>query len=103
MNLRSVNEALSKVYMPEKSVVKEEASNQDGQVSFGEIINNEIEKLNDKQVYADNMIEEFVSGEGQDLHSIMIATEEARLSLELAVQVRNKVIDALNTVNNIQL
>lgn len=89
--------------MPEKSVVKEEASNQDGQVSFGEIINNEIEKLNDKQVYADNMIEEFVSGEGQDLHSIMIATEEARLSLELAVQVRNKVIDALNTVNNIQL
>lgn len=100
---RSVNEALSKIYVPEESIVNNDARNEESQVSFGDMINNEIEKLNDKQVHADGMVQEFISGEGQDLHSIMVATEEARLSLELAVQVRNKVIDALNTMNNIQL
>lgn len=100
---RSVHEALSKAYMPEGSMVNKEIENRSQDISFGEIINNELDKLNDKHIYADKMVQDFISGEGQDLHSIMIATEEARLSMELAVQIRNKVIEALNTVNNIQL
>ena len=100
---RSVHQALSKAYMPESSMINKEIETKPQDISFGEIINNELEKLNDKHIYADNMVNEFIAGEGQDLHSIMVATEEARLSMELAVQIRNKVIDALNTVNNIQL
>lgn len=100
---RNLNETLSKLYVPDKSVVNEEPNNEAQKISFGEIINNEIEKLNDKQVHADNMIQDLVKGEGQDLHNIMIATEEARLSLELAVQVRNKVIEGFNEIKNIQL
>ena len=42
-------------------------------------------------------------GEVDDLHSVMIATEEARISLELAVQVRNKCIEAYKEINNMQL
>lgn len=90
--------------MPEGRTINNTGDEKNAQeASFGDIISKEIDKLNDKHIYADKMVEEFISGEGEDLHSIMIATEEARLSMELAVQVRNKVIDALNTVNNIQL
>ncbi|MFZ7131497.1 MAG: flagellar hook-basal body complex protein FliE [Eubacteriales bacterium] len=71
--------------------------------SFGDIMQNKIEELNDKQIQADHMIQDFISGDADDLHSVMIATEEARLSLELAVQVRNKCIEAYKEINNMQL
>ena len=71
--------------------------------SFKDMINNEIEKLNNKQVEADKMTQGFISGQVDDLHTVMIATEEARLSLELAVQLRNKVVEAYKEINNMQL
>ena len=71
--------------------------------SFKDIINNEMEKLNHKQVEADKMTQDFIMGRVDDLHTVMIATEEARLSLELAVQVRNKVVEAYKEINNMQL
>lgn len=71
--------------------------------SFKNIINNEIEKLNDKQIKADQLTQGFISGQVEDLHTVLIATEEARLSLELAVQVRNKCVEAYKEINNMQL
>lgn len=101
---RNLNNALARLYMPESTIANQETdNNKEKDLSFGDIISYEINKLNNKQLHADNMVEEFISGEGEDLHSIMIATEEARISMELAVQVRNKLIEALNTVNNMQL
>ena len=100
---RGLNNALGRLYMPESTIANPQVDNKAKDLSFGDIISYEMDKLNDKHIHADNMVEEFISGQGQDLHSIMIATEEARISMELAVQVRNKLIEALNTVNNIQL
>lgn len=71
--------------------------------SFKEIIGNQIDKLNESQINADQMTEAFIKGEVDDLHAVMIATEEARLSLDLALQVRNKVVEAYKEINNMQL
>lgn len=76
---------------------------QDKRISFREIMNNEIEKVNNQQIKADELTKGFITGEVEDLHSVLIATEEARLSLELAVQVRNKVIEGFREINNMQL
>lgn len=73
------------------------------QVSFKDIIKDEMNKLNDIKIKADDMTNMFISGEIDDLHSVMIATEEARLSLELAVQIRNKCVEAYKEINNMQL
>lgn len=81
---------------------KNNSSNNEG-ISFKEIINNEIEKVNNQQIKADELTKGFISGQVEDLHSVLIATEEARLSLELAVQVRNKCIEGFREINNIQL
>lgn len=71
--------------------------------SFKNIINNEIEKLNNQQVKANEMVQGFISGQVEDLHTVMITIEEARLSLELSVQVRNKCVEAYKEINNMQL
>ena len=73
------------------------------ETSFKDVINNELDKINNKQIEADKMIEGFIKGEVEDLHTVMIATEEARIALELAVQVRNKVVEAYKEINNMQL
>lgn len=75
----------------------------EGKPSFQNIISNEIEKLNNKQVKADEAIQGFISGEEVDLHNVMITIEESRLALELAVQVRNKCVEAYKEINNMQL
>jgi flagellar hook-basal body complex protein FliE len=71
--------------------------------SFGDMLSAQIDKLNSQQVSADNLIADFTAGNTDDLHQVMIAAEEASLSMEMAVQVRNKMIDAYKELNNMQL
>ena len=71
--------------------------------TFESMVSTQIEKLNGMQAQADSLIQDFASGGTEDLHQVMIAAEEARLSMELAVQVRNKVIEAYKELNNMPL
>lgn len=92
---------LSKASMPQKTL---EANLPDKEtINFKDYINLEMEKLNNQQIKADNLVEAFIRGEVEDIHTVMIAAEEARLSLELAVQIRNKCIEAYKEINNMQL
>lgn len=85
------------------NIVNDTQTNANNDIDFKEIISDEINKVNDMQVYADKMTEQFISGEIDDLHTVMIATEEARLSFELAVQIRNKLVESYKEINNMQL
>ena len=75
----------------------------DGVVGFGEFLKDKIDKVNDRQIVSDDLTNGLISGEVTDLHEVMVATEEARLSLELAIQIRNKTIDAYKEITNMQL
>ena len=72
-------------------------------IDFGKILSQKLDQVNNMQAYADEMTESFISGQAEDLHTVMIATEEARLSLELAVQIRNKMVEAYQELNRMQL
>lgn len=71
--------------------------------SFGDLLSTQVDKLNGQQLKADGLIQDFASGNIDDLHEVMIGVEEARLSMELAVQVRNKIVEAYKELNNMQL
>lgn len=76
---------------------------ENNKIDFENIVTANLKKVNDKQLYADKMTMGMISGEVDDLHEVMIATEEARLSLELAVQLRNKCVDAFKELSSMQL
>ena len=42
-------------------------------------------------------------GDVEDLHTVLIASDEASLALELAVQVRNRLVEAYKEINNMQI
>ncbi|WP_017415632.1 flagellar hook-basal body complex protein FliE [Clostridium tunisiense] len=70
--------------------------------SFGQVLKSELQKVNDKQIVSDNTIEGYIKGE-KDVHEVMVAGEEAKLSLELAIQIRNKLINVYEEFNRMQV
>lgn len=71
--------------------------------SFKDVLADNLNKVNQKQIDADVMTNRFIAGEVDNVEDVLIAAEEARLHLELAVQVRNKLLEAYKEVNNMQI
>ena len=47
--------------------------------------------------------EQFLSGEGEELHTTILATQKAELSFELFMQARNKVVSAYQEIMRMQM
>jgi len=52
---------------------------------------------------ADASINSFLSGEGEELHDMALKVQEASLSFDLFLQVRNKIISAYQSVMSMQV
>jgi flagellar hook-basal body complex protein FliE len=48
-------------------------------------------------------VERFLSGEGEELHSTILATQRAELSFDLFLQMRNKVVSAYQEIMRMQV
>lgn len=86
--------------LPEQAGEKQGAG---GEGSFSEVLNSALQKLNDTQVKADTLSLELLTGEVQDIHQVTIAMQEAKLTMQLAVEVRNKVIEAYQEISRMQV
>lgn len=71
--------------------------------SFAEQVKNALEVVNDLQVEADRITQQYFAGQVQDLHQVMIAAEKADLALQLTVQIRNKIIEAYKEISRMQI
>lgn len=81
---------------------KEDISGKDS-IGFGELLKQKLDAVNDDQVKAEDTTQKFIQGDESDVHKVMLDTEEAKMSLELAVQIRNKFIEAYQELNRTQL
>ena len=59
--------------------------------------------VNNKRLMADAAQEEFAMGGDVSVHDLMIAQEKASLSMQMAIQTRNKMIAAYNDIKNMVL
>lgn len=77
--------------------------NESTENSFQSVLEDSLNKLNDQQISADKITSEFIAGENVEVHEMMLNMEEANMSLQLAIQVRNKVVEAVKELTNMQL
>jgi flagellar hook-basal body complex protein FliE len=61
---------------------------------------NTLEGLNNQ---ASDSVQKFLTGENDELHTTILATQKAQLAFELGLQVRNKVVDAYQEIMKMQL
>jgi flagellar hook-basal body complex protein FliE len=74
-----------------------------GGAAFGSALKDAISKVESFQNNAGTSINKFLSGEGEELHKVALATQQADLSFQLFMQVRNKIITAYNQVMQMQV
>lgn len=90
-------------FVPDASIFE---SNKNEEVKSGQgfkdVFQSKMNDLNELQVNADKATEGFIKGE-VEVHEMMLAAEEAKMSLQLAVQVRNKVVEAVQELSRMQL
>lgn len=69
---------------------------------FMSILKDSLNTLKGKQAESTHAVQSLIDGSADDLHTVMIKTTEAQLSLEVAVQLRNRALEAYNEIKNMQ-
>lgn len=83
--------------------ISNEEENKSEGLSFLDTLKQKLDEVNEKQIEAEATTEAFIKGDDIDIHEVMLAGEEAKLSLQMAVQVRNKLVEAYQELNRMQL
>ncbi len=71
--------------------------------NFGQMLQDAIKQVNNDQVASKQMTNKLVTGDVQDVHEVMLAAQKASLSLNLTVEVRNKVIESYQEIMRMQM
>jgi len=71
--------------------------------AFQSALSDAIGRVEQFQQKSDTSIAKFLSGEDEEVHKVALATQQAELSFDLFLQVRNKVISAYQEVMRMQI
>ncbi len=78
------------------------AQNSSG-ASFQSVLQSAIHNVENSSAAAEAQVQDFLSGSSQDLHTSILATQNAQLNLDEFLQVRNKVVSAYEEIMKMQL
>lgn len=70
---------------------------------FADLLANGLGGVDAKVAKADALMKSFALGEAVPVHQVTIALEEARIAVELAVQVRERLTESYRSFMNMQL
>jgi flagellar hook-basal body complex protein FliE len=70
---------------------------------FGQWFTQELDALNTQLVNADRSVQQLAAGASANLHDTMLQLEQARLSFQLAIQVRSRVLEAYQEIMRMQV
>lgn len=70
---------------------------------FADILSAGMKQVEAKLSTADGLVRRFALDDSVPLHQVTYALEEARMSVELAMQVRGKLVDGYRELMNMQL
>lgn len=71
--------------------------------SFGQYLSDALNQVNQSVVDSQNLDEQLAAGQVSDIHTVMIAAQKATLELQLATNIRDKVVSAYQDVMRMQV
>ncbi len=72
-------------------------------LGFRDQLKSMLYQVNDMGQVADQKVIDVVTGESDDLHNAMVALEEANISFQLMLEVRNKMLEAYQEINRMNI
>ena len=79
------------------------SSSPDSGAVFQSVFHDAVNTVENLQSQAGKAVTDLLSGANEDVHAPVIAAQEANLSFQLFMQVRNKVMSAYQTLMGMQL
>jgi flagellar hook-basal body complex protein FliE len=70
---------------------------------FMDTLQHAISKANDIQLEASQATEALMTGQTQNVHQTMVALQEADVSFQLMMQIRNKLVSAYEDIQRMQI
>ena len=87
-----------------KSIPVTDTNNSNDKVDFGEVLKDAVNKVNDEQINANNDIESLIKGDNNiTMHQVMLSSQESQMSMQLMIEMRNKLYDAYKELSSVQL
>jgi flagellar hook-basal body complex protein FliE len=71
--------------------------------SFSQMIEGGVDTVNTKVLAADSAVRSFILDDSIPVHQVSFALEQARLSLELMLQVRGRLVEGYQQLMNMQM
>lgn len=71
--------------------------------AFGQMVSQGINEVNQELLVSQTNLQQLAVGNVQNLHQIMIQLEESRLSFQLLLQVRNRLLDTYQDLMKMQI
>lgn len=72
-------------------------------VGFGEVLMRGLQGVDEKIATADKLVQQFAVDDSVPVHQVTMALEQARLSVELAMQVRSRLVEGYREIMNMPL
>lgn len=71
--------------------------------AFSAYLKNAIQDVNGLQKASDTLNQGLAAGQVQDIHQVMIASQKAGVAIDMAMQVRNKAVEAYQEIMRMQI
>ncbi len=71
--------------------------------TFGDMLGDAINSVDDAKQTADQQVEDFVAGKTENVHDVMLAMEEADVSFQLMLEIRNRAVEAYQELSRMQI
>jgi flagellar hook-basal body complex protein FliE len=71
--------------------------------SFQQLLQSAMQHVQNSSATAETAVQNYLSGNGTELHSTILATQNADLDMEMFLQVRNKVVSAYEEIMKMQI
>lgn len=71
--------------------------------TFQQVLESTINTVEGLQKNAGDTVQKFLSGQNEDIHTTVLATQQAEMAFQLGLQVRNKVVSAYQEIMKMQL
>ena len=71
--------------------------------SFGDMLTDAIQSVDDTMKTSEASVQDFVSGKTDNIHDVMISMQQAQLSFQMMVEVRNKMVETYQELSRMQI
>ena len=71
--------------------------------SFGNLVTEGVSQVNEQLNSSEMALQQLAAGAPVNLHQVMIGLEESRMSFQLLMQVRNRLLEGYQSVMNMQV